>query len=441
MPALRKETTCTGPFVEHYSDIWVGPLTRPLQIQILLRISSTSIQWNRGTRDSVPMESSGCITRVEHDGKDITIVGTAHVSQKSVDEVRRVILELKPDTVCVELDQGRYESLVDDTRFRKLDLFQVIKQKRVLYVLANLALAAYQKKIGDKIGVKPGAELLAAVQTCEAVGAKLVLADREIQATLKRTWSNISIWNKVRLAGSLLTAPLAVEEISAEQVERLKERDTISDMLAELSTLVPGLKEPLIDERDQYLASSVSLAPGRKLVAVVGAGHVQGVLVNLGRRVDRALLEKLPRPSRLRRAIGWSIPMIALGCFCLCGWRSHSNEALYHMLLAWVLPTSLACALCTAMAGAHPIAIIAGLLTAPIAALNPLIGAGMVTALVQAWVRRPSVANCEAIPKSISSVRGWYRNPATRVLLVFLLSSVGAAIGTLIGITWVVSLV
>ena len=355
--------------------------------------------------------------------------------------MRRVIFEIRPDTVCVELDQGRHESLVDAKRFRKLDLFQVIRQKRVLYLLANLALSAYQKKIGDKIGVRPGAELLAAVETCNAIGAKLILADRDIQATLKRTWSNISFWNKLRLASSLLAAPVAVEEISEEQIERLKERDTISDMLSQLSQLVPGLKEPLIDERDRYLASSIVLAPGRTIVAVVGAGHVQGILNNLGNQVDRAQLEQLPPPSRTARIIGWAIPLVVLGAFYFGGWRSHSTEPLFRMLLAWVLPTSLGCALFTAMAGAHPLTIVSGLLAAPITTLNPLIGAGMVTASVEAWVRRPTVTHCEAIPESITSLRGWYRNPATRVLLVFLLSSIGASIGMLVGATWVVSLV
>ena len=386
------------------------------------------------------MESSSFVTCVEHDGKEITIVGTAHVSHRSVDEVRRVIGEVKPDTVCVELDRGRHESLIDDKRFRKLNLFQVIKQKRVLFLLANLALSAYQKKIGDQIGIRPGAELLAAVQSCEAVGARLVLADRDIQATLKRTWSSISFWNKLRLSTSLFAAPFAVEDISEDQIEKLKERDTISDMLSELSKLVPGLKEPLIDERDAYLASSIRSAPGRKIVAVVGAGHVQGILANLDQAVDRERLERLPRRSAVSRVLGWAIPVVVLGCFYFASGRPHSTETLWHMLRAWVIPTSLGCGLCTALGGAHPLAIISGLLAAPITTLNPLIGAGMVTALVQAMVKRPTVADCEAIPESITSLSGWYRNPATRVLLVFLLSSLGASIGMLIGTTWVVSL-
>jgi pheromone shutdown-related protein TraB len=386
------------------------------------------------------MESGGNVARVQHGGKDILLVGTAHVSQKSVEEVKRIILETRPDTVCVELDKGRYESLVDPKRFRNLNLFQVIKQRRVLYLLANLALSAYQKRIGDKIGVRPGAELLAAVESCKAVNAELVLADRDIQATLKRTWSSVSLWNRLRLATSLLAAPFAAEDISEAQIERLKERDTISDMLTELSELVPGLKEPLIDERDQYLASSIDSAPGRSIVAVVGAGHVQGILNNLGKKVDRASLEQLPLPSKAARIVSWSIPAIVLTAFCFGGWRSHSSEPILRMLLAWVLPTSLGCGLCTALCRAHPLTVASGLLAAPITTLNPLIGAGMVTALVEAWVRRPAVADCEAIPESITSLHGWFKNPATRVLLVFLLSSIGTSIGMLIGTTWVVSL-
>lgn len=356
-------------------------------------------------------------------------------------EVRRVIHELKPDTVCVELDRGRYETLLDDKRFRNLDLVQIIKQKRVYYLLANLTLSAYQKRIGEKLGVRPGAELLEAVHCCEAIGAELVLADRDIQLTLKRTWSNISLWNKLKLAGSLFAAPFAVGEIDEDQIEKLKERNTISDMLAELSKLVPGLKEPLIDERDQYLASSIALAPGRNIVAVVGAGHVQGILANIGAQIDRARLEQLPARPAFSRIVGCSIPIVVLALLCLGIGRSHSSDATLHLLLAWVLPTSISCALFSALGGAHPVAVVTALFVAPITALSPLVRTGSTVALVQAWAKRPRPANCETIPESIASLRGWYRNPATRVLLVYLLSTFGASIGTLIGITWVASLV
>ena len=386
------------------------------------------------------MNASGCVTRVEYDGKDLTIIGTAHVSQRSVDEVRRVIAEIRPDTVCVELDQGRLEALVNDKRYRNLNLARTVKEKRVLFLLASLALAAYQRRIGDRLGVRPGAELLAAVQCAEAVGAQLILADRDIQATLKRTWANISLLNKLRLAGSLLAAPLAAAEMSEDQIEKLKDRDTISELLSELSKMIPGLKEPLIDERDQYLASSLTTAPGNKVVAVVGAGHVDGILAHLGKAVDRESLERLPTRTALNHFVRWSIPIIILVSFAIGYVRSPSTDALFHMARAWILPTSIGCGLFAATAGAHVLTIASGLLTAPIAALNPLFGAGAVTALAENWLRRPTPDHCEAIPRSITSLGGWYQNPATRVLLTYLLSSLGASLGIIIGLIWVIAL-
>jgi pheromone shutdown-related protein TraB len=385
------------------------------------------------------MQSSGTVTHLVHEGRDIYLIGTAHVSQKSVDEVERVIAEVKPDTVCVELDQSRYDTMLDSKRWQKLDLFQIIRQKKVLYLIANLALSAYQRKMGERLGVKPGAEQRAAIQSAEAIGAKLVLADRDIQATLKRTWHNLGFWNKSKLVGSLIGTPFVVEEIGEEQVEALKDRDVISEMLDELATLMPDLKEPLIDERDRYLISSVVEAPGQKVVAVVGAGHVRGMLANLGKPCDRAAISTIPKPSPWSSLIAWLIPVIVFGAFFF-GWRDHQSENLIQMLKAWILPTALGCGLFSLISLAHPLTLLAGMLSAPLTTLNPLIGVGMVTALVEAWVRKPTVADCEGVPDAVMSVRGWYKNRATRVLLVFVLSSLGAAIGMFISTTWVVSL-
>jgi pheromone shutdown-related protein TraB len=385
------------------------------------------------------MLSSGTVTRLEHQGREIYLVGTAHVSQKSVEEVEHVIAEVRPDTVCVELDQARHDSLVDESRWRKLDLFQIIRQKKVLYLLANLALSAYQRKIGERMGVKPGAELLAAVKSAKAVGAQLVLADRDIQATLKRTWRRLGFWNKSRLFSGLLAAPFSLEELGEEQIEALKDRDTISEMLDQLATEMPGLKEPLIDERDRYLISSVLDAPGSKVVAVVGAGHVRGMLANLETKVNRADLCVIPPPSALSRAMNWLIPVIILGAFWF-GWHKHQSESLLQMVRAWVLPTSIGCGLFTALALAHPLTILAGVLAAPITTLHPLIAAGMVTALVEAWLRRPTVEDCEGVPEAIMKPRVWLKNRVTRVLLVFVLSNIGASIGMFISTTWVLSL-
>lgn len=385
------------------------------------------------------MEPTGNVTRVEYDGREIYVVGTAHISKKSVEEVERVIGEVRPDTVCVELDAMRYEALVDDTRWQRLDVFTVIKERKVLFLLTSLALSAYQRKLGAKLGVRPGAELLAAVRKAEQVGARLVLADRNIQATLKRAWRNIGLWNKLRLTSGLVSVPFSLEEITEEKVEELKDRDTLSEMMQELARMMPGIKEPLIDERDRYLMSTVQEAPGSKIVAVVGAGHVAGMLEHLGEKVDRDALSVIPPPSATSQGLKWVIPLVVLGAFYY-GYTRHSGQDFRYMLFAWVLPNSIVAALLSVVAGAKPLTVLTAFVASPITSLNPTIGAGMVAGVVEAWLRKPTVADCERIGDDILSWRGIYRNPFTRVLLVAVFATIGSAIGAWIGATWVVSL-
>lgn len=385
------------------------------------------------------MAEVGHVSRVEYAGKEIFIVGTAHVSKKSVDEVRRVIDEVRPDTVCVELDEARYNTLVNGAEWRKLDIFTVIKQKRVLFLMTSLALGAYQRKMGEKLGVRPGAELLAGVEKAREIGAEVVLADRDVQATLKRTWARLSFWNKSQLATGLLAVPFSVQEFEEAQIEELKDKDTISEMLKQLAEQMPGLKEPLIDERDRFLMSKIQESPGRRIVAVVGAGHVEGMLAHLGQQVDREELSRLPPPSKLSRALSWIIPLVILGAF-YWGYRKPTGGGLTEMLIAWILPTSIGSGLFTALALAHPLTILSAVLAAPITTLHPAIGAGMVTGLVEAWLRRPTVADCEEVQDALRSLKALYKNRVTRVLLIALASNLGAAIGMWIATTWVLSL-
>ena len=383
------------------------------------------------------MTEPGHVTIVEHEGRQIHVVGTAHISQRSVEEVERVIRDVRPDTVCVELDQVRYDALVDDTRWQKLDIFQVIREKKVLFLLTSLALSAYQRKLGEKVGVKPGAELLAAVKGAEEVGAELVLADRDIQATLKRTWANVSFWNKLKLASGLLAAPFAVQEISEQQIEELKDRDTINEMLKEFAKLMPGIKKPLIDERDLYLMSKIQEAPGKRIVAVVGAGHVEGLLAHLGEQVDREELSKIPPPSKQTQVLKWVIPAIVLSAFYY-GYVQHSGQGLQEMLFAWIVPNAVLAGLLSAIAGAKLLTILVASVASPITSLNPTIGAGMVAGLVEAWLRKPTVADYQTVADDMMTIRGIYKNPFTRVLLVAVLSTIGSALGAWVGAGWVV---
>lgn len=390
------------------------------------------------------MEFSDSVRRIEHEGRQITIVGTAHVSKRSVEEVEQVIAELSPDTVCVELDPMRYEALVDDDRWKRLDLFKVIRQGKVLFLLASLMLSSHQRRLGDKLGVKPGAELVAAVKSAEAVGAVVVLADRDIQATLKRTWHAISFWNKAKLLGSLIAGDEDDDrggpgEITAERIEALKDKDHLSELMKELAQALPEIKGPLIDERDMFLMSKIQEAPGKNIVAVVGAGHVEGILQHLGESVDRDALSQVPPPSVGWRIAKWVIPAIILSAFAY-GYRQHSGEGLAEMLWAWVLPNSVGAAVLATVAGAKPLTVLTAAVASPITSLNPTIGAGMVAGLVEAWLRKPTVADCEQVHDDIKTVRGLYKNQLTRVLLVVILASLGSAIGAWVGATWVVAL-
>ncbi len=383
--------------------------------------------------------SSGNVTVLNHQGKQIHLIGTAHISQKSVEEVQRVIREVRPDTVCVELDQTRYDSMVDEHRFRKLDIFQVIKEKKVLFLLASLVLTSFQRRMGEKLGVKPGAELLAAVNTAKEVDAQLVLSDRDIQATLKRSWHSLSFWNRMELLSIMFGSFFASNEISEEQIEELKDRDTINEMMGEFAKHMPRLQTPLIDERDRFLMSSIQEAPGEKIVAVVGAGHVTGMIGYLGAEVDRDALSLIPSPSLFSRSLKWIIPAIILGAFYF-GYQEHQGEGLKQMLYAWVIPNAIGAAVLSAIAGAKPLTVLVAGAASPVTSLNPTIGAGVIAALVEAWRRKPTVEDCEGINDAILSIKGMYQNQFTRVLLVALAATIGSALGAWVGAALVVKM-
>jgi len=377
---------------------------------------------------------------LEQGDKTYYLLGTAHISQRSVEEVGQLIDEVQPDTVCVELCQTRYETLTDENQWKKLNIIEVLKQGKALLLLANLALSAFQRKMGKDLGVKPGAELLEAVNKAEEHGAELVLADRDIQITLKRTWGNLSFWRKMMVMSGLVEAVVVREKISEEELEKMKESDQLTEMMEEFAKAMPTVKKPLIDERDQFLMSAIEEAPGKKIVGVVGAGHLKGMQAHFGNPVDRETISALPRPSKVFKVLKWVIPLIILALFGVGIYR-HQGENLMEMVYAWILPNAIGSALFTVFARGHILTIITAGIAAPITSLNPAIGAGMVAGLVEGWLRKPSVEDCERIPEDIESLKGFYSNRFTRVLLVFVLASLGSALGTWVGGAWVATIV
>ena len=383
-------------------------------------------------------EFSENVTVLEKDGKTFYIIGTAHISQKSVDEVEQVIDQVQPDSICVELCEMRFKALREQDQWKNLNIFQIIRQGKTLFLMASLALSSFQKKMGEKMGVKPGSEMIKAIEKAEQLNAELVMADRNVQATLKRTWHNIPFFKKMAVLGGLFESFFANEELSEEDLEKMKERDQISSIMEEFATEMPSIKGPLIDERDQYLMASIEKARGPKVVAVVGAGHVAGMIKNFGQTVDLKNLEIIPPPSKWTKGLKWVIPVLVLCAFYI-GFRQHQGDEFYSMLKAWVLPNAVFAAVLTLLAGGKVLSIITAFIASPITSLNPMLGAGMVVGLVEAWLRKPTVEDFERVNEDVKDIRGVYRNPVTRVLLVTILSTLGSALGALIGFSWLIS--
>lgn len=392
------------------------------------------------------MELGSNVTILEQGQRTFYIVGTAHISAKSVVEVRETIEQVQPDSVCVELCQTRFDAMNDPERWKKLNIFDVIKQKKVLYLLANLALSAYQKALGEKLGVQPGAEQKEGIAVAKEVGAELVLADRDIQATLKRTWANISFWSKIKLLGSMFAPAEASEELTVEKLEEMKDQDTISEMMKEFAEQLPEVKEPLISERDRYLIASVVHAPGNKVVAVVGAGHVEGMVAHLkdAAKIDREALTIIPKTSTWVKSLKWLIPSLILGAF-YWGYQqktgANPNQNFEDMLKAWILPNSIMAALLCLLAKPKPLSVVTAAVASPITSLNPMLGAGMVVGLVEAWLRKPTVEDSENLLTDSATMAGLYSNPFTRVLLVATFATIGSALGAYIGLGWVLSII
>ncbi|NUN16496.1 MAG: TraB/GumN family protein [Myxococcales bacterium] len=387
------------------------------------------------------MELSPNVVVLEHGGKTVYLIGTAHVSEKSVQEVKDTIALVKPDTVCVELCEARYAALTDENRWANMDIFRVIKEGKTLFLLANLAIGAYQRRLGKELGVRPGAELLAGAECAKTVGANLELIDRDVHITLKRTWGKLGLWKRAQLFGGIIESLFPSEaDPSAHDIEKLKEKAHLSEMMAEFAKALPEVKGPLIDERDQFMMSSITDSPGKVIVAVVGAAHVPGMLEQLGKPIDRNALKELPPKSKAWGWLKWVIPAIILAAFYV-GISKNEGQTFAELLNAWVLPNTVFAALLTALAGGKLLSVVTAGIASPITSLNPLINCGMFVGLVEAWLRKPTVADCQRIADDVQTVRGFFRNPFTRVLVVAMASTIGSAMGAWVGLSWVLTLV
>ncbi len=383
--------------------------------------------------------TSSDFTSLQVDDKEIVLIGTAHISQDSVEAVIRTIDEVIPDTVCVELDAQRYQSLINKKGWESLNLKELIKKKQVPFLLSNLALSSYQKRMGLHTGVKPGAELAAAAQTAEERGMEVELVDRNIRTTLLRVWRKTSLWNKTKVVASLFGSLFEKQELNEADLAKLRESDTLSSMLDEMGKLLPSVKQILVDERDTYMAYHIRNAPGEKVLAVVGAAHLPGIIRQLqGEEINLETISKIstiPPKTTFSKMVPWLIPGIVVALF-VGGFFFGNRDQLANAATAWILANGLFSALGALLALGHPATIISAFVAAPITSLNPTIGAGFVTGLVQSFVAPPTVHDMEHVGENLMSFKGWWQNRLARVLLVFLFSSFGSSIGTFVALGW-----
>lgn len=373
-------------------------------------------------------------------GRQIFLVGTAHISRRSADLVREVIDKERPDSVCVELDTQRYKALAERKKWEALDLRSVIRQKQLSTLLVNLLLSAYQKKLGEKLGVMPGAELLEATRLAKEYDIPLVLCDRDVRVTLRRAWRAMSFWQKLQLLSSSLAGAFEKQEVSEVLLERMRRSDVLSEMMKEFGEALPELKRVLIDERDAYLAQRIRESSGKKIVAVVGAGHVQGIRQALESNdsVDLEALNTIPPASPVVKWLGWAIPMVILGSIAFLG-VTRGATAAGDNLLFWILANGIPSALGAIIALGHPLTVASAFLGAPLTSLTPVIGAGYVCAFVQAYFMPPVVREFETVSDDAIHLHMWWRNKLLRVFLVFILTSLGSILGTYLGAYEIIS--
>ncbi len=373
------------------------------------------------------------VHRLQMGGREFLILGTAHVSRESARAVKEVVENERPDTVCVELCESRYQAIRQKDRWLDTDIVKVIKQKKAFLLLANLMLTSFQKRIARKFDINPGQEMLQAIDSADEIGAHIELVDRDIRVTLSRTWRSMGLWGKIKLIWQLVLSLGQVDEIEEEDIEKMKEEDILESLMADVGKSLPELKSILIDERDRYLSQKIRRAPGEKVLAVVGAGHVAGIKNYWNSEVELGRLETIPPARKWTSVLKWLLPAAVLAIF-VYGFFRGGTQAGSDMVIWWVLANGVLAGIGALAALAHPYTILSSVLAAPLTSLNPMIAAGWVSGLVEAVSRKPKVKDLQTLHDDILTVRGFWRNNVSRILLVVLFTNMGSMLGTMVAI-------
>ncbi|MFN3411891.1 MAG: TraB/GumN family protein [Exilispira sp.] len=386
------------------------------------------------------MESAN-IKIIEKENKRIILVGTAHVAKESIEDVKKAIEYYNPDKIAVELCESRYSSLQDKNRWENLDIIKVIKEGKGFLLLVTMILSSFQKRIGINLGSAPGSEMIEAVNIAKGKNIDLILADRDVNITLKRAWTLSSFKDKIKIIELLVESIFSKEKLSESELQNLLQKsDLLNNMLNEFANQLPNVKKVFIDERDLYIANKILNSGGNVIVAVVGKGHLEGIakLIESNFDYDDAIETVLIKKNK-PNLISWIITFLIIGLFA-AGFFFKGPKIVFSMLKYWILISGFSCFISSILVLSHPLTILASWIVAPITTLNPTIGAGIFLAIIEAKFKKPRVIDFENLIEDISTFKGYFKNRILHILVVFFATSIGASIGTFIGIPWITSL-
>lgn len=377
---------------------------------------------------------------------NIMLVGVAHVSPESVEEVKRAIEDFEPDIVAVELCRSRYKVLTEKKRWEETSITQLIKGGKVYLLLAQTFLSSIQRRLGKEFGSEPGAELLTAINEAKKRNLRIVLVDRDINITLRRSWRKMRFREKARMTWEFMKALVGYGEEEEIDLKKLMEQDIVTAMIKELERIAPSAKEVLVDERDRYIAKKIMEESKKgKVLAVVGAGHIAGIKRHLeAGQVDVNLeeLEKVPEKKvNIVKIAGYGIPVLlaSLVIWIILTQGSSSIEKLLDMFLWWFLINGSLAGAGAAIARAHPLSILTAFVAAPFTSLNPAVAAGWFAGLVEAKLRMPTVRDFQELSK-LETFKDLFKNRVVRLLMIVALANLGSTIGTLVAIPYVVKI-
>ena len=383
---------------------------------------------------------------VERDGVRYTLLGTAHISKTSVDVVKAAIASGAYDTIAVELDPQRAQAITDPDALAKLDLVKVLKEGKTAVFAANLALAAYQRRLAEQLDIEPGAELKAAVLDAKARELSLHLIDRDVGLTFRRAMDRLGWWGRIRVSLDLIRSLFGDEEVSSDQIEGLKQGDMLEASFGDFATESPALYDTVIAERDAYMAARLREIPaqgaGRSVLAVIGAGHLQGMAKHLQEsQEDPGLTRETLERIRKKRNIPWiklTLAAIIVGGIGYGFWHGGVSMGA-ELLKQWVMYTAGLASLGCLIAGGHPLSILTAALLAPFKPFRLGVPTGTFSALVEARIRKPTYADFIRLRDDVQTLKGWYGNRVARTLLNFIVTNLGSMLGFWLGTAKILS--